>query len=48
MLPLNVFVVNEVVFSAEKRVNEYLISNAKSSTYITIQINLGTYKIIDF
>ena len=48
VLPLNVFVVDEVVFSAEKRVNEYLISNAKSSTYITIQINLGTYKIIDF
>ena len=48
VLPLNVFVVNEVVFGAEKRVNEYLISNAKSSTYITIQINLGTYKIIDF
>ena len=36
VLPLNVFVVNEVVFSAEKRVNEYLISNAKSSTYIQI------------
>ena len=48
VLPLNVFVVNEVVFGAEKRVNEYLISNAKSSTYITIQINLGTHKIIDF